>query len=136
MCSITWVLQATHSAYVGEDIYAAREKVQAVLGVPECVNPTYGCMSGQCVIDCFAKYGLQTKLDWLTFDQAYALARVATGCLSGTAWNHYVGIRGVSGEALYVANSAPGWMGVRDVLTRRDFERLGPFKCIYLEVAQ
>jgi hypothetical protein len=130
---VTWVLQATGTYYVGDSPYDARMEVGQVMGHPRCVNETYGCMSAQCVIDCFDHYGLEASSKWVTFEEAYALFGRTTGVMSGSAWNHYVGLRGVLNGDLYVANSAPGWKGIQERLGRIDFQRLGPFRAIWLE---
>jgi hypothetical protein len=126
------VLQATGTAYVGVDPYTAREQAGQVLGYPQCVNETYGCMSAQCLIDTYASFGLEAYQAWVTFDQAYAIASTSTGQLNGTGWYHFVGIRGVSGGELAIANSAEGYRGVYSTLDRAQFNALGPFQAIYL----
>jgi hypothetical protein len=133
VASTAWVLQASATAYQDWDIYDARYAVGEVMGYPSCVNPTYGCMSAQCVIDTFAHYGLKAVQAWVTFDQAYAIARTNTGVLNGMAWYHFVGIRATSGSDIAIANSAPGYKGVDSILTRAQFNSLGPFQAIYVE---
>jgi len=134
VCSTTWVLQATNTAYQDSDIYDARYAVGEEMGIPNCVNPTYGCMSPQCVIDELGRYGLVAKQVWCTFDEAYAIARTNTGCINPTGMYHFMGIRGTSGSDIWVANSAnPGYMGVYDTLSRSQFNSLGPVSVIYVE---
>lgn len=132
VCSITWVLQAI-GMYADSDIYSAREQVGLAMGYPNCVNPTYGCMSAQCVIDTFAAYGLRAVQAWVSFDQAYAIARTCTGVINPTGMYHFMGIRGddTAGN-LWVANSAQGYRGVYSTLTRNQFDALGPTQIIYL----
>jgi hypothetical protein len=38
----------------------------------------------------------------------------------------------VQGSNLWVANSAPGYMGIWDSLSREDFNRLGGFNVVWL----
>jgi hypothetical protein len=133
VCSATWVLQATDTAYQEDDIYDARYAVGERMGYPSCVNPTYGCMSQQCVIDVFASYGLVARQEWCNFDQAYAIARTNTGVINPTSMYHFMGIRGVSGADIWVANSAPSYDGVWDNLSRERFNALGPVSLIYVE---
>jgi hypothetical protein len=88
------------------------------------------------MINAFAHYGLQSREIWTTFDEAYAIMRVSTGVINPTGMYHFMGIRGVDGyEAgdLWVANSAPGYKGIYDGLTRQQFNNLGPTKLIVLE---
>ena len=133
VCSVTWVLQSTSTAYQETDIYEARRAVGERMGYPSCVNPTYGCMSDQCVIDVLTSYGLVARQSYLTFDQAYALAKTNTGTINPNGMYHFMAIRGTSGADIAVANSAPGYDGVWDNLTRERFNALGPVSVISVE---
>ena len=133
VCSATWVLQATATAFQDADIYDARVAVGERMGYPSCVNPTYGSMSFQCVVDTLASYGLVARQAWCTFDEAYAIARIHTGTINPTGQYHYMAIRGTSGSDIAVANSAPGYMGVYSTLSRSQFNALGPVSVIYVE---
>ena len=133
VCSATWVLQATATAYQDTDIYDARYAVGERMGYPSCVNPTYGCMSAQCVIDTLASYGLVARQAWGSFDEAFAIARTNTGVINPQGMYHFMGLRGISGSDLWVSNSAPGYMGVDSTLTRERFNALGPVSLIYVE---
>jgi hypothetical protein len=69
----------------------------------------------------------------LSFDDVYLLAQDGTpAMMSGAAWYHWVGVRGVQGSTLWIANSAPGYKGVWDNLSRDDFNRLGGFSVVWL----
>jgi hypothetical protein len=128
-CSLNWVLRAT-----GVAPGHTREQAIEEIGYPNNVNPTYGLMdaSGSALRRVFADYGLDTRQAWLTFDQVYAGAGQTTGQMSGGAWYHWVAIRGTSGANIWIANSAPGYKGVADILTREQFAALGPFSVVYL----
>jgi hypothetical protein len=52
--------------------------------------------------------------------------------IGGRAWYHWVGCRGFDGDVLLIANSAEGYMGVTDWLSRGQFEALGPFSMVRL----
>ena len=130
ICSFQWVIESTGTADL------SREAAGQVIGYPDCVNETYGLMNAQCLIDAFAFMGLAAHQAWVTFDQAYAIASHTTGCLNGTGWYHFVAVRGVGDGTLWIANSAPGYRGVYDTLSRSQFEALGPFQVIYLEQPQ
>ena len=136
VCSLTWVLQSTGTAYVGVDVYDARAQAGVELGYPSCVNETYGLMSAACLIEAFAKFGLSARQAWVTFDQAYAIAQQTTGCINPIGMYHFMGIRGVDQGAIAVANSAQGYMGVWSTLDRATFNALGPVQVIYLEQPQ
>ena len=127
ICTITWVLNSTQVSQDG------REQVGNVLGYPGCVNETYGLMSGQCMINCFAQYGLVAWEKYVGFDEAYAIASKYTGGISPNGMYHWMALRGVSGSNIWVANSAPGYKGVWETLSRDQFNAFGPVKVIYVE---
>src|SRR5262249_8601112 len=123
-CSLAWVLRATKV-----DPNASEQSMVQAIGEPQNINPTYGLMDGagaqlQRVL---GEYGVPSGQGWLTFDQVWALAASTTGCMSGGAWYHWVGIRGQDGPNLAIANSAPGYKGIYSTLTREQFNALGPF---------
>jgi hypothetical protein len=128
-CSLDWVLRAT-----GVAPQHTREQAVEEIGYQNQINPTYGLMdaSGSALRRVFADYGLDTRQAWLTFDQVWSGANQTTGQMSGGAWYHWVAIRGTSGSDLWIANSAPGYKGVWDILTREQFNVLGPFSVVYL----
>lgn len=130
-CSLDWVMRAT-------ELEPGYNRVRAVneIGYPEQINPQVGLTNvdgpGQALRDVYESYGQPTAQDWLNFDEAYSVASEFTGQMSGSNWYHWVAIRGVQGNNLWIANSAPGYMGIWDVLSRYDFERLGPFNVVWL----
>jgi hypothetical protein len=107
----------------------------AEIGEPENINATYGLMdsSGSQLRRVLDEYGLPSSQGWLTFDYVYAIAEQTTGLMSGGAWYHWVGIRGTYGSTIWIANSAPGYKGIYDTLSREQFNNLGPFSVVYLE---
>jgi hypothetical protein len=128
-CSLDWVLAATGTR--GSDRYLTTLEI----GYTENINPTYGLMdgSGWALRDVLLRnYARDTEQGYLSFDETYALAQGTTGMMSGAAWYHWVGIRGVEGSNLLVANSAPGYKGIYNHLSRSDFERLGGFSVVWL----
>jgi len=133
VCSITWCLQSTHTIDPYKDVYDARYDVGSIMGYPNCVNPTYGCMSSDCVADTFASFGYITKRITTTFDGAYAICREFTGTINPQGMYHFMGIRGVIDNDIWVANSAQGYRGVYDRLSRSQYNNLGPVEVIYLE---
>jgi hypothetical protein len=128
-CSLDWILRATGLA-------PGHTRPQAVLeiGLPENINPTYGLMdgSGAQLQRVLRDYGQESQQGWLSFDEVYELASRGPGMMSGQAWYHWVGVRGVVGYDLWIANSAEGYQGIYEVLDRADFSRLGPFSCVFL----
>ena len=129
-CSLAWVERATGANPDASEASAIEE-----IGYPENINATYGLMDGsgyqlRRVLE--DSYGVESLQGWLTFDQVYAIYSRTTGMMSGGAWYHWVGLRGVSGSSLWIANSAPGYKGIYDTLSREQFNSLGPFSCVYL----
>lgn len=120
----------------GGDIYANRESVVYAIGYPDQINGTYGLMDGsgrqlQRVIK--EQTGYDSAQGYLDYDTVYGLAHEGIpGLMSGVAWYHWVAIRGVQGSNLWVANSAPGYKGIYDHLSREDFARLGGFSVVWL----
>jgi hypothetical protein len=127
VCSITWVLNATNNPTI------ERLEVGNAMGYPECINETYGCMSTDCVVDTLEGYGFNVKSKYVTFDEAYAICRDFTGTINPQGMYHFMGIRGIQGNAIWVANSAEGYKGVYDLLDRDSFNMLGPVEVVYLE---
>jgi hypothetical protein len=131
-CSLAWVERSIHVNGAADEWSAVEE-----IGSPENINPTYGLMNGsgvelQRVL--LESYGVPSSQGWLNFDQAYAIYSTTAGCMSGGNWYHWVGVRGVDGYGnLWIANSAPSYQGIYDTLSRDDFNRLGPFSCVWLE---
>lgn len=120
----------------GSDIYSNRESVVYAIGYPDQINGTYGLMDGtgrqlQRVIK--EQTGYDSQQSYLGFEEVYALGSSGTPSLmSGAAWYHWVALRGVQGDNLWVANSAPGYKGIWDTLSREDFARLGGFSVVWL----
>lgn len=109
--------------------------VTAEIGVPDNINATYGLMDGsgaqlQRVLS--ENYQLDSVQGWMDFDKVYELAQSKPGVMSGAAWYHWCAIRGVQGGCIWIANSAPGYRGVWDTLTRQQFNDLGGFSCVWL----
>lgn len=107
------------------------------------VTPQYGLMdaSGQGMADWFnreyggAGYGfLASNEASVTFDDVAAEAASMSHPLmiGGRAWCHWVGVRGCSGDVLLLANSAAGYMGVGQTLSRGQFQSLGGFSMVRL----
>jgi hypothetical protein len=103
------------------------------MGVPGCLNPTYGCMSQQCIVDTLASYGLSSRQMYVTFDEAYAIARTNTGTINPQGMYHFCALRGTSGDKIWIANSAPNYMGVGDTLSREQFNAYGPVSVVVVE---
>jgi hypothetical protein len=129
-CALAWVERATQVNPWGSEWGAVDE-----IGHPQHINATYGLMdgSGTQLQRVLRQYGVDSRHGWLGYDQAYETYRGAPGMLSGAAWYHWVGVRGVTRDGrLWIANSAPGYKGVGDTLDRQQWAALGGMSCIWL----
>jgi hypothetical protein len=88
--------------------------------------------SGYALQDVLANYGQGSDQGWLDFDTAYAIYEQRPGMMGGAAMYHWMGVRGVQGSTIWVANSAPGYKGVYSNITRDDWNRLGGWSCVWL----
>lgn len=133
-CSLEWLKRAT-GLVVTDDIYGSRETTVYEIGYPNNINPQVGLMdaSGWALREVLKDvYGQDSEQGWLDFDTTYELAQGGPGMMSGAAYYHWVGIRGIQGSNLWVSNSAQGYKGVYDVISRADFDRLGGFSVVWL----
>lgn len=130
-CALDWLLVAMQSR--GSD----RERTVNEIGYTGNINATYGLMdgSGAQLQRVLSEYGHNSDQAWLDYDTAWSIYSQTPGMMSGGAWYHWVGVRGTSDGNLWVANSAPGYQGVWDIVDRADFNRLGPFSCVWLTEA-
>jgi hypothetical protein len=130
-CSLDWVIRAVE--LVPE--YTRPRAVQEI-GYPEQINSSVGLTNvdgpGQALMDVLGSYQQATEQGWLDFDTVYEMAQETTGLMSGSAWCHWIAIRGVQGSNIWVANSAEGYKGIYSTLSRSDFSRLGPFNVVFL----
>lgn len=133
-CATEW-LERAYGYARGEEVYSNRESVVYAIGYPDNINSTYGLMdgSGKQLRRVLGEHaGLITGHGWLSFDEARERYAGTPGLMSGAAFYHWVGVRGVQGGNLWIANSGPGYRGVWDVLSREDYQRLGPFSCVWV----
>ena len=132
-CATEW-LQRSYGLTVSDDIYVNRENTVYAIGYPGNINGTYGLMdgSGSELQRVLHDAGLSTDQGWLSFDEAYARYSETPGLMSGAAYYHWVGVRGVHGSNLWIANSAWGYKGIYDEISRDDWNRLGGWSCIWV----
>jgi hypothetical protein len=129
VCSVDWTLRAT-----GLDPDSDRIKAALNVGYPECVNAAVGLSDTQCVVDVLGSYGPEAVQAWVDFDQAYDICANTAGVINGLGMYHFMAIRGVSNGLLWVANSALGYRGVSETISRDQFNNwgLGPWQVVYL----
>jgi hypothetical protein len=117
ICATDWTLLAT-----GLDPNSTREKVAGEIGYPNCVNEAVGLADTRCLIRVFESYGVEARQEWVSWERAYELASTTAGVLNSTMWYHFVAIRGVQGDAIWIANSAPGYDGIYETINRAQFQ--------------
>lgn len=134
-CALAWVLRATGlnpEASEWSEIYEIGYGANCGGGVNITSSVGLCDASGAALRSVYRSYDQTTGQGWLNFDQVYAIAQETTGQLSGQSWYHWVALRGVQGSNLWIANSAPGYKGIYDTLSREDFSRLGGFSVVWL----
>ena len=134
-CATEWVERAV-GAGRSDDIYANREAVTYHVGYKENVNPSYGLMDGsgaQLQRVLLEHAGLRTQQAWLSWDEAYSIYSHTLGLMSGAGLYHWVGVAGVQGDSLHLANSACGYKGVYSTLSRAQWDQWGGWSCIWIE---
>jgi hypothetical protein len=128
ICAATWVLQAT-----GLSPDQAREETAIQLGA-NCVNPDVGLTSTECLVNLFSDFGVEAAQAWVDWAWALEICAQTTGVLNSTDWYHFVAIRGVRGDQLWIANSAPGYRGIWDTISRAQFEAwAGSWQAVWLK---
>lgn len=125
-CSLAWLNRALAIDYATDE-YSAIDYI----GQPDNINSWYGLMdgSGTRLAECLGEQGAPSFCLWPSWYQVLQLARLMPLLIGGVAWNHWVGVR-YGDQVLYLANSAPGWMGVGNVLDSASWTALGPFAAV------
>jgi hypothetical protein len=74
--------------------------------------------------------GTSAESFWASsFDHLYELASTRAPLqLSGAGWYHHVAVRGVQGDRVWIANSAPGYRGIVETIDRTQFANLGSWR--------
>jgi hypothetical protein len=132
-CSWAW-LAGSIGQYESE--WSAVERI----GFPANVNATYGLMdaSGKALADAYSQ-----SYSWpshyspaVTYADAISLAWAGPLLLGGRQWCHWTAVRGTDGRVLQLANPAPFWFGVGQVLNEPQWDRLGPWSAVWLSEGQ
>jgi hypothetical protein len=131
--SLSWCLQAC-----GRDVSEA--DVVAGLG-PARISPALGLLdaSGAGLVEYLAEIGVGAENNPdATWEDVQAAAGSQPMLIGGREWCHWTGVRlptfwGYKGyePQLALANPAPGYMGVGQVLYHQDFDRLGAFSAVW-----
>jgi hypothetical protein len=130
---LDWLKRAA-SLVVTDDIYGSRQTTVYEIGYPNNISPDVGLhdAGGSALMAVLESYGQESSQSWLDFDTTYELAQGTAGMMSGAAYYHWVGIRGVDAGCIWVANSAPGYKGIYDHISRNDWQRLGSWSVVWL----
>jgi hypothetical protein len=108
---------------------------------PSRISPTWGLLdaSGAGLVSYLAEQGIGADNNP---DATWADVQAAAGhqpmLIGGRAWCHWSGVRIGSEtimrpdlEALALANPAPGWLGINQILYMHDFDELGAFSAVW-----
>lgn len=131
--SLTWCLNACGH-------YLSEEQVVKGLG-PTRISPQYGLLdaSGAGLVSYLASIGIAAEnnadASWQEIVDAAGYQPMLMG---GREWCHWTGVR-ISSDVfpvntdtyLALANPAPGWMGVHQLLDAETFDELGPFSAVW-----
>ena len=111
-CSLAWINRA-----LSIDFATTEWEAVEYIGSPENINSTYGLMdgSGAVLAARLREQGAPAFCAWLEW---------------GAAWYHGTGVRNAREDTMYLANSAPGWMGIDQELSDTDWWTLGPFAVV------
>lgn len=131
--SLTWCLNT-----VGRGVTEA--DVLAVL-YPTYLNEEYGLLdaSGAGLVEALQHWGVlaSNNPDASWFD-VWSAAGDQPMLMGGRAWNHWTGVRIANNwlfqsesEQVALANPAPGWMGVGQLIDSSQFAELGPFSAVW-----
>lgn len=131
--SISWALRTVEHEWSEPEVVASM--------YPDYVNEQYGLLdaSGAGIVEWLAGVGVTAEHNpQASWDEVVAAAGYQPMVIGGRAWCHWVGVRvtnarlyGPPPELLALANPAPGWMGVGQVMTQEQFAQLGSFSAVW-----
>jgi len=116
------------------DEWAAVQALRDVAGY-SAVTPDYGLAyaSGIDLERTYNEYGYAVERlawpDWWTL--AYVSER-AIGQIGGARWYHWSGLRGTDGSNFNLANPAPSWKGVGQVLDAAEWDAWGGWNAVMI----
>jgi hypothetical protein len=131
--STAWALQAAGLAYTEADVVAG-------LG-PTRISPAYGLLdaSGAGLVEWLGSIGVGADNDAdATWQEVLDAAGHQPMVMGGRAWCHWTGVRIASTtlradlpEIVALANPAPGYDGIGQLMYPLDFQRLGSFSAVW-----
>jgi hypothetical protein len=133
--SLTWCLNTIGRTETEADVVAG-------LG-PARISPALGLLdaSGSGLVEYLAQLGISAANNPdASWDEVMAAAGSQPMLIGGRAWCHWVGVRipNIWGDKSYskaiaLANPAPGYDGIYQILYEEDFPRLGAFSAVWFE---
>lgn len=128
ICATDWLLRAT-----GLDPHSNRIKTAFEIGYPSCVDEYSGLKDTNCLVRVLESFGVQAAAEWVDWERAMDIASSTAFIANSTRWYHFTGGRGTRNGGIWVANSAPGYQGIADDISRAQFEQwAGSWKFVYL----
>lgn len=134
--SLSWCLRAMGLEW-------SESEVVAGLG-PSRISPTWGLLdaSGAGIVDWLSTIGVAaSNTASASWRDTMAAAGEQPMLIGGRQWCHWVAVRMgtraagiVQLDALALMNPAPGYMGIDQVLEETDYQLLGPFSAVWLEI--
>lgn len=131
--STAWALQAVGLPYTEADVVAG-------LG-PTRISPEHGLLdaSGAGLVEWLDSIGVAASNNPnATFQDVVDAAGYQPMVAGGREWCHWTGVRLSSAlvgrpdlRMLALANPAPGYMGIYQVISEESFEWLGPFSAVW-----
>jgi len=130
-----WDCSAAATAWMGRslgwgwsELDVAYEFVRAGIA-----TPTVGLLvgTGAGIVHWLSLQPFEAASQRVDFDHVVELVDHCPCIIGSSKWYHWVGVRSGSGDGLSLANSAPGWAGVGQTLSREQFDVFGDFYSVY-----
>lgn len=139
---VPWDCACASTAWALRTVGYDWSEADVVAGMyPTYVNEYYGLLdaSGAGLVEWLASVGISAENNpHASWNDIVAAAGSQPLIMGGRAWNHWTGVR-ISDRALYkpdaynlaLANPAPGWQDVGQVLPQHMFYELGAFSAVW-----
>jgi hypothetical protein len=126
-CSLAWLNRALAIDHATDEWSAVD-----YIGSPQHINSEYGLMdgSGARLAECLRAQGAPTLSAWPTYDQVHQFMLYGPALLGGAGWYHWVVARWAEPDRIMIVNSAPGWWGIEQSLTREAYDATGPHAAV------
>lgn len=138
----SWTCSAASLAWAMSAGGFETTELSVVVGLgPARISPALGLLdaSGAGLVDYCRELGIGAENNGnASWSDVVAAAGSQPLLIGGRGWNHWTGVRlgftyPATGETyLVLANPAPGWMAVFNILSEADFLRLGAFSAVWL----